>query len=381
MFSSKNVGWKLILIVGLILLAGIAVMSAVLRENIIPPQEDRLANADMTPARFYERLADNSVRCTLCFHKCEIPPDTLGICRVRINYQGRLYTLVYGRPAGLQSDPIEAEPMYHMIPGHRNLGVFTASCNFRCKQCHNWHITQRGPNEVHAFRYTAEEVVAEAIRRESRSISYTINEPTIFFEFMYDISVIAHQQGLLNLFHSNGAITPEPLRAILQHMDGVVIDLKAFCDDIYREIFGGKLTPVLEGMKIIREEKVWLEIVNLIIPTINDCMEDIKAMSEWIVEYLGPNVPLHFNRFHPAYRLTDLPPTPIETLEEAHSIARSAGINFVTIGNVPGHRYNSTFCPDTGERLIYRTHFTVVYNKVVDGKSPFSGRTVPGIWE
>ncbi|MCD5401123.1 AmmeMemoRadiSam system radical SAM enzyme, partial [candidate division NPL-UPA2 bacterium] len=279
------------------------------------------------------------VRCTLCFHKCVIPAGRPGICRVRVNYQGRLYTLVYGRPAGLQTDPIEAEPMYHMIPGHRNLGVFTASCNFRCKQCHNWHITQRGPEEVRALRYTPEEVVAEAIRRRSRSISHTINEPTIFFEFMYDIAKVSRREGLLNLFHTNGGIAPEPLRALLQHMDGVVVDLKGFCEEVYREIFGGELAPVLETLKIIREEGVWLEIVNLIIPTLNDEPDKIKEMCIWIRDNLGEDVPLHFTRFSPAYRLTHLPPTPIKTLELAVKIAHEAGLKYVYIGNVPGHKY------------------------------------------
>jgi pyruvate formate lyase activating enzyme len=198
---------------------------------------------------------------------------------------------------------------------------------------------------------------------------------------MYDISVIAREKGLLNLFHSNGAMAPEPLKFVLPRMDGVVIDLKAFCEDTYREVFGGELAPVLTTLKIIKEQGVWLEIVNLIIPTINDRLDEIRAMCEWIMAHLGPDVPLHFSRFHPNFRLTHLPATPIKTLEEAHSIAREAGINFVSIGNVPGHRYNSTFCPDTGKRLIHRTHFSVVYNKIVDGKSPFSGRPVPGIWE
>ncbi|MCI2424603.1 AmmeMemoRadiSam system radical SAM enzyme [Candidatus Acetothermia bacterium] len=375
MSGSKKVKW--IIIGGLILVGGGMLLSLLVRQEIIPPA---LA-ASRNLAQFYERLADNKVRCTLCFHKCIIPPGMPGICRVRINHEGRFYTLVYGRPAGLQTDPIEAEPMYHMIPGHRNLGVFTASCNFRCKQCHNWHITQRSPDEIRTLKFTPEEVVAEAIRRRSRSISHTINEPTVFFEFMYDISVIARAEGLLTLFHSNGAIAPEPLRAILRHMDGVVIDLKAFCDKIYRDVFGGELAPVLETLKIIKEEGVWLEIVNLIIPTINDCMDEIRAMSEWIVEHLGPDVPLHFSRFHPAFRLTHLPPTPIVTLEEARRIAREAGINFVTIGNVPGHRYNSTFCPGCGKKLIHRVGFSVLANKIEDGRCKFCGKAIPGIWE
>jgi len=380
--GNEKVKWIIILIGGLILLGGgIVLLSSAVRQEIVPQQAAVEANRDMTPARFYEPLPDYQVRCMLCFHKCIIPSGMSGICRVRKNHQGRLYTVVYGRPAGLQTDPIEAEPMYHMIPGHRNLGVFTASCNFRCKGCHNWHITQRGPEEVRALAYTPEEVVAEAIRRRSRSISHTINEPTVFFEFMYDISVIAREEGLLNLFHSNGAIAPEPLRAILQHMDGVVIDLKAFCDDVYRDIFGGDLAPVLTTLKIIREEGVWLEIVNLVIPTINDCMDEIRAMCEWVVEHLGPDVPLHFTRFHPNFRLTHLPPTPVETLEEAHRVAREAGINFVTLGNVPGHRYNSTFCPACEEKLIHRVGFSVLANNIEGGRCKFCGEELPGIWE
>ncbi|MBT9165925.1 MAG: hypothetical protein DDT25_00588 [Chloroflexi bacterium] len=370
-----------LIIFGGLLLVGIGILLLPPANNAVPVPIAAQENREMTPARFYQQLDDHRVQCTLCFHNCVIPAGRHGICRVRKNYRGRLYTLVWGRPVGLQIDPIEAEPMYHMIPGHRNLGVFTVSCNFRCKQCHNWHITQRGPDEIRALRFTPEEVVAEAIRRNARSISHTINEPTVFFEFMYDIATIARAQGLLNLFHTNGGISPEPLRALLRHMDGVVVDLKAFCDETYGEVFGGRLEPVLTTLKIIREEGVWLEIVNLVIPTINDCMDEIRAMSEWIVEHLGPDVPLHFTRFHPNFRLTHLPPTPVKTLEMAHRIAREVGINFVTIGNVPGHRYNSTFCPCTGERLIHRTHFAVIYNKIVDGRSPFSGRPVPGIWE
>ncbi|HSV31754.1 MAG TPA: radical SAM protein, partial [Atribacteraceae bacterium] len=270
MFGNKRVRLILLLLGGALLLGG-GILSSVPRLEITPRRAVGEGIDVGTPARFYELLPDDQVRCLLCFHRCLIPPGTPGLCRVRENREGRLYTLVYGRPAGLQTDPIEAEPMYHMLPGHRNLGVFTASCNFRCKQCHNWHITQRGPEEVRSLTFSPEEVVAEALRRGSRSISHTINEPTVFFEFMYDISVIARREGLLNLFHSNGTMAPEPLRAILAHMDGVVIDLKAFCPEVYRTIYGGEIAPVLETLKIIREEGVWLEIVNLVIPTINDC--------------------------------------------------------------------------------------------------------------
>jgi pyruvate formate lyase activating enzyme len=341
------------------------------------------ANVEATAmeARFWQQLDRERVRCLLCVHYCIIAAGGRGICRVRENREGRLYTLVYGLLAATPVAPIEKDGMKHALPGTDVLAIATAGCNFHCLQCHNWHITQRGPELVRVWQFTPQEVVDLALRRGARTITGTINEPTVFFEFLYDVAILARERGLRMQFHTNGAIAEEPLRALLKRVDQAVVDLKGFCPDIYREYFGGCLEGVLRTLKIIKEEGAWLEIVNLVIPGVNDCMNEIRAMGEWILQNLGPDVPLHFTRFHPAYRLTHLPATPIETLEQAHRIAREAGINFVTIGNVPGHRYNSTFCPDTGERLIHRVHFTVVYNRIVDGKSPFSGYPVPGIWE
>lgn len=332
-------------------------------------------------AMFARGMANNRVQCQLCFLSCVIPEGQRGLCRVRENRDGRLYSLVYGLLAATMLAPIEKDGMQHALPGTNVLAIATAGCNFRCRQCHNWHITQRGPEDVRARAFTPQEVVDFALRARARTITGTINEPTVFFEFLYDVAVLAREQGLRMQVHTNGAIAEAPLRALLRRMDQAVVDLKGFCPAVYREYFGGCLDSVLRTLTIIREEGAWLEITNLIIPTVNDCMDQIRAMSEWIREHLGPDVPLHFTRFHPEYRLTHLPATPIATLEEAHAVAREAGISFVTIGNVPGHRYNSTFCPGTGERLIHRVHFTVVYNKVVDGRSPFSGQPVPGIWD
>ncbi len=335
---------------------------------------------EMVEAKFYQRLEGNKVWCQLCFRKCIIAEGERGFCRVRENRGGKLYSLVYGKPGGLQIDPIELEPMYHMFPGHRNLCVFTASCNFSCKHCHNWHITTRGPEELRSRNYSPEEVVEEAIKKGCKSISHSINEPTVFYEYMYDIARIAKEKGLLTLFHTNGSLSPQPLRALLKYMDGVTVDLKGFTEEFYREISSAELEPVLMTLKIIREEGVWLEITNLIIPTLNDDMKDIRRMCEWIKENLGEDVPLHFTRFSPAYKLTRLPPTPIETLEAARKIAVEMGLNYVTIGNVPGHRYNSTFCPRCKKRLIHRVHFTVLNNNIEDGKCRFCQYEIPGIW-
>ena len=373
----------------IIIFAAIVIIAA----SILFMPRDHLAPAVLTwpasagtevtavEARFWEQLDEGRVHCRLCFLYCIIPEGGRGICRVRENIEGRLYTLVYGLLASTMIAEIEKDGMQHALPGTDVLAIATAGCNFHCKQCHNWGITQRYPEDVVARRFTPRQVVDLALREGVSTITGTINEPTIFFEFLYDVAILAREAGLRMQFHTNAAIAEEPLRALLQRLDQAVVDLKGFCPDVYWEYFGGCLDSVLRTLKIIREEGVWLEITNLVIPTVNDCMDEIRAMSEWIVEYLGPDVPLHFTRFVPAFRLRHLPRTPIRTLEEARHIAREVGINFVTIGNVAGHRYNSTFCPCTGERLIYRHHFIVLYNRIVDGRSPFSGRPVPGIWE
>jgi len=378
------------ILVAIILLAAIAAAYIPsffrAKENLVPALHSSLppptfVSGGAVEARFWESLDNNRVKCTLCTHYCIIAPRRRGICRVRENRDGRLYSLVYGQLASTTIAPIEKDGMKHALPGTRVLALATAGCNFRCMQCHNWHITQRRPEEVRARRLSASQVVDYALQQGARTITGSINEPTIFYEFLYDVAVLARQQGLRMQFHTNGAIAEMPLRALLNRIDQAVVDLKGFCNQAYQTYFGGNLYTVLQSLQIIKEEGAWLEITNLIIPTVNDCLRQIRAMSEWIAENLGPNVPLAFTRFHPSYRLTHLPATPIRTLEAAHRIAREAGLNFVTIGNVPGHRYNSTFCPHTGKRLIHRVHFNVVYNRIENGRSPFSGRPVPGIWE
>jgi len=357
-----------------------------IKQNVAPVFLSSLPSPALLPnrpveARFWEPLDGNRVKCMLCTHYCVVEQGRRGICRVRENRGGRLYTLVYGHLASTTIAPIEKDGMKHALPGTRVLALATAGCNFRCKQCHNWHITQRRPEEVRARRLTPMQVVDYALQQGAKTITGSINEPTIFYEFLYDVAVLARQNNLRMQFHTNGGISEQPLRALLLRIDQAVVDLKGFCPEVYRRYYGGNLNNVLQTLRIIKEEGVWLEITNLVIPTVNDCMHQIREMCEWIVENLGRDVPLHFTRFHPSYRLTHLPATPVRTLEAAHRIARESGLNFVTIGNVPGHRYNSTFCPQTGKRLIHRVHFNVVYNRIENGLSPFSGMAVPGIWE
>lgn len=212
------------------------------------------------------------------------------------------------------------------------------------------------------------------------TLSFTYNEPASFYEYVYDIAVLAKQKDLRILWHSNGSMNPEPLRGLLKYTDAVTIDLKGFTQDFYRNASSAKLEPVLRTLKIIKDEGKWLEVVNLVIPTLNDNLEYIRKMCFWIKENLGKDVPLHFSRFFPSYRLTNLPPTPIKTLEAAYKVAKEQGLEFVTIGNIPGHKYNSTFCPRCSKVIIQRKHFRVLENNIKDGKCKFCGNPIPGIW-
>ncbi len=332
-------------------------------------------------AMFYRKLDGNWVRCEICFRKCTIAPGRRGLCRVRENRGGRLYSLVHSRPSAVHIDPIEKEPQLHNLPGTFILCIGTVGCNFRCKQCHNWHLSQASPGDLPTYDLPPEKVVAIALEHNIPTISFTYNDPIVFYEYVYDVAVLAQKRGLNILWHTNASIEPEPLRELLEYTDAITVDLKGFSEEVYRETYSAELAPVLRSLKIIKEEGVWLEIVNLIIPTINDCPDEIRKMCEWIKENLGEDVPVHFSRFVPAYRLTHLPRTPIETLEMARKIAKDVGLHYVTIGNVPGHRYNSTFCPKCEKMLIHRTHFAVLRNNIRDGKCPSCQHKIPGIWE
>jgi pyruvate formate lyase activating enzyme len=330
---------------------------------------------------FYERLPGKEVRCRLCFRKCKIKNGERGECRNRENRDGTLYNLVYGYPSAIQLDPIEKEPQYHMLPGSAILCFGTAGCNFRCRFCQNWHLSQRPIEEMaELYCVSPQRAVQLALEAGVPTLSFTYNEPTSFYEYVYDIARLAKQRGLRILWHSNGAMNPEPLRELLQYTDAVTIDLKGFSERFYDELSSAELKPVLRNLKAIREAGVWLEIVNLLIPTLNDDPEEIRSMCRWIRENLGSQVPLHFSRFFPNYRLTHLPPTPIKTLEQAYRIAREEGLDYVTVGNVPGHRLNSTFCPQCGKPLIERLHFQVVENHIEKGRCENCGHPVPGIW-
>lgn len=333
-------------------------------------------------AMYWEPLDQKRVQCLLCFRQCVIPEGKRGFCGNRVNQAGILYSLVFARPSALQIDPVEKEPQHHYRPGTRILCFGTAGCNFRCRFCQNWHLSQRTIEEIgYYIDLSPQEAVREALSRGIPSVSFTYNEPTVFYEYVYEVARLAKENGLGVIFHSNGSMNPEPLKALLRYVDAVTIDLKGFSEDYYRKVSEARLEPVLRTLKIIREQGVWLEIVNLVVPTLNDDPRDIRRMCRWIRDNLGAETPLHFSRFFPAYRLTDLPPTPVSTLERAHEIAREEGLKFVSIGNVPGHPKNSTFCPQCGGILIERYHFAVHQVNLKDGRCRACGYGVPGVWK
>jgi len=353
----------------------------------ISAEEKKIAKTSASPkvelkeAMHYHKLGKKLVRCGLCFRRCTIKPNKRGFCGVRENKNGTLYSLVYNQPCSVNIDPIEKEPVYHFFPGTEILCVATAGCSMRCKFCQNWSISQAKPEEVSSIYLPPEDIVALAKKRNCVGVSFTYSEPTVFYEYMLEISKEAKRQGLKVIIHTCGVMNPEPLKELLKYLDAVTIDLKGFTDEFYKTaIPDGSVEHVLNTIKIVKASGVWLELVNLVIPKMNDNPEDIKRMCRWIKETLGTDVPVHFSRFFPAYRMKDFPSTPIETLEQAYKIATDTGLNYVTIGNVPGHEKNSTFCPKCKKRLIHRIHFEVVKNDVVNGKCRFCSQKIPGIW-
>ncbi len=332
-------------------------------------------------ASYWERLDNGWVRCLLCPRECVVPPGERGHCGVRENRDGVYYTLTYGDPCAIHIDPIEKKPFYHFMPGTTAFSIATAGCNLDCKFCQNWQISQARPEELRNYDLPPAELVDAALASGAPSIAYTYSEPTIFYEYMLDCAKLAHEKGLKNVYHSNGFINEKPLRALCPYLDAANLDLKGMSEEYYRDMSGGSLAPVLRSLRILHEEGVHLEVTTLIVPGRNDSPEMIRRQCEWMVENLGPDVPLHFSRFHPQYKLTDLPPTPVETLEHARDIAHAAGLRYVYIGNVPGHDASDTRCPSCGASLIERVGYSVEITGLSDGRCAVCGAPISGVWK
>ncbi len=331
-------------------------------------------------AMFYQKLDVQTVQCQLCPRECVIGNGGRGFCRNRENQKGRLYSIVYGKPCAVDIGPIEKAPLYHFLPGHFRLCLTCASCNLRCKYCQNWHLSQKSLEELRSYSYTPSQIVQLAKKENLFSISFTYTEPTVYYEYLYDIALMAKPNGIKTSIVSNGYINKTPLLKLLTLLDAVKIDLKGFSEKFYEEVCSARLKPVLETLITIKKSHTWLEIVNLVVPTLNDDPKMIEEMCRWIKENLGGDTPIHFTRFFPNYKLTHLSPTPIATLESAYEIAKRNGLRYVYIGNVPGHLRNSTFCPSCSKKIIYRTHFDVLEMNVVNERCRFCNAPVAGRW-
>lgn len=333
----------------------------------------------MKEAMFYERLGEGKVRCFLCAQHCIISPGKRGICAVRENMDGTLYSLVYGKVVARHIDPIEKKPLFHFYPGSRSYSIATVGCNFRCLHCQNYDISQypKVYPDIPGEEMTPEDVVREAEITGCESISYTYTEPTIFFEFAYDCARLAHEKGIKNVFVSNGYTSPEATKTIAPYLDGNNIDLKGD-DNFYKKVAGARLQPVLDTIKLMKELGVWVEVTTLIIPRYNDSDEFLKWVAEFI-KSVDPSMPWHVTQFYPTYKLTDQPRTPISTLRRAREIGLKAGLKYVYEGNVPGEGGENTYCPACGELLIERFGFSLTTIKMKNSKCSNCGTKIEGI--
>jgi len=329
---------------------------------------------------YFISLDGGEIQCELCPWQCRVPKGKRGVCRVRENREGKFYSLVYGNPCAIHFDPIERNPFFHVLPGTYSLTLATAGCNFQCRFCQTWEISQASPEDVYSYEMSPELVVKRAKQMRARSVSYTFVEPVIFYEYMLDIGRCAKKAGLLSVIHSNGFINLGPLRDLCQVLDAANIDLKGFTETFYRELCGGELAPVLETLKTLKREKVHVEITNLIVPTKNDDMSMVREMCLWVKRELGAETPVHFSRFYPLYKLRNLPPTPVLTLEKARDVALSCGLEYVYIGKVPGHEGENTFCSRCKKMVIQRTGYMIGAVHLNGGKCDYCGKPIPGIW-
>ena len=334
-------------------------------------------------AYLYEPLEDHKVRCNLCSHRCVIKPGRRGLCNVRENQAGVLNTLVYGRVIASHVDPIEKKPLFHFLPGSRSYSIATVGCNLRCRFCQNADIAQLPTDRAGVIlgdHSTPEEIVNDAQNAGCQSISYTYTEPTVFFEFAHDTAELAHGSGIRNIFVTNGYMTAAALEMIHPYLDAANVDLKAFTGKYYKEQCGAKLEHVRETLKSMRSLGILVEVTTLIIPGLNDDQHELAELAAFISNDLGPETPWHISRFHPTYKLTDRPPTPLKTLVMARDIGLKAGLKYVYTGNVPGEVGENTICPDCGQIVIERWGFQVHKIRMENGRCRQCDTVIDGVW-
>jgi pyruvate formate lyase activating enzyme len=342
----------------------------------------------MKEALLYDKLDGGRVRCNLCAHRCTIAPGRQGVCQVRENRNGTLHSLVYGFPLSQAVDPVEKKPLFHFYPGSTAFSIATAGCNFRCDFCQNSSISQmpRDQGEILGRSVSAEEVVRAAQRYGSRCIAYTYTEPTVFFEYSYDIARLARAVDIASVYVTNGYMTREMLDLFQgvgnghePWLDAANVDLKAFRDETYRKVCGARLQPVLDSLKHMKELGVWVEVTTLIVPGMNDSEEELRDIAGFVASELGVETPWHVSRFHPDYRMHDRGPTPVGTLQRAYDLGREAGLHYVYVGNLPGAHLEDTTCPTCGQTVIGRWGFQVTQRRMRNGKCADCGTVIDGV--
>ena len=346
------------------------------------------------PARWWETAPDGRVHCFLCPRRCRLRAGQVGFCSIRANQGGRLVSLAYGGPTAVQVDPIEKKPLFHFLPGTWAYSIATAGCNVECLFCQNWEISQVRPEQTRNFDLPPEKLVADAARPRAgyftsrpiraRTIAYTYTEPVVYYEYMFDTSKLAREKGIESVMISNGYITREPMEKLCDVLSAVKVDLKAYTERFYEKLVHGKLKPVLETLKVLSKKKMWFEIVYLVVPTHNDDPKEVREMAKWILNELGPDVPVHFSAFFPTYKLLDLERTPPETIERLYDVTKAEGLRYVYVGNISrpgGHPGESTQCPKCNRAVIRRIRVSVERVDIKDGKCAHCGTPIAGVWE
>ena len=324
---------------------------------------------------------DAVVECQICPKLCRVAPGQSGECRIRVNIGGSLRAVTYGFPSALHVDPIEKKPLFHFKPGTRILSVATAGCNLHCKNCQNWELSQTNPEDIDTYEVPPEALVGLAGREGCPAIAYTYSEPLVWYEYMLDSARLAREQGLDNVLVTAGYANAAPARELFGVLQATNVDIKFFDDRLYGEVTGATLAPILSFAALAKEMGVWVELTNLVIPTLSDDDAMVQRMCRWIAAELGPDTPLHLSRFHPQYKLENLPPTPVETLVRLREVARAEGLRYVYVGNVPGGEGETTRCPADGTLLVERYGYTVKTDVLSgSGQCPTCEREIAGVW-
>jgi pyruvate formate lyase activating enzyme len=329
----------------------------------------------------YKKLKHNKVVCGICPNRCLLAPGDRSVCRSKVNIEGKLYSLAYGNPCSVNTDPIEKKPLFHFKPRIKAFSLATTGCNFRCLNCQNWEISQAEPHEVpYTYELFPKDVIEAAKKSRAQSIAYTYSEPITFFEYMIDTARLAKEEGLYNLWVSNAYINKKPLMELCRVLDAASVNLKSYSDEVYRKLNGGRLKPVLNTFKTMHEQGIHFEIINLVVPGYVDDEEMVLRMCNWILENIGPDHPLHFIRFFPRYKLNRLPPTPVSTLTGFRNLAMQEGIRYVYVGNVARHKGNNTYCHNCKKLLIERLGYIIPTYNLIENRCKFCDTQIPGVW-